>query len=110
MPDAPVADSLKGAEDGELYLEYGQSESLVLDDGSIRSASFDTSQGFGLRSVVGEVSGYAHSGELSEAAIKRAATAVQAVHGGHGGARSRRSFGGGLELGRGLDHDLFNVA
>jgi TldD protein len=80
-----VADSLKGAEDGELYLEYGQSESLVLDDGRIRSASFDTSQGFGLRSVVGEVSGYAHSGELSEAAIKRAATAVQAVHGGHGG-------------------------
>ena len=67
-----VADSLKGAEDGELYLEYGQSESLVLDDGRIRSASFDTSQGFGLRSVVGEVSGYAHSGELSEAAIKRA--------------------------------------
>ncbi len=80
-----VADSLHGAEDGELYLEYQQSESLVLDDGKIRSASFDTSQGFGLRSVIGEVSGYAHSGELSEAAIKRAASAVQAVHGGHGG-------------------------
>ncbi len=80
-----VADSLHGAEDGELYLEYVQSESLLLEDGKIKSASFDTSQGFGLRSVVGEVSGYAHSGELSEAAIKRAADAVRAVHGGHGG-------------------------
>lgn len=80
-----VADSLHGAEDGELFLEYVQSECVVLDDGRIRSASFDTSQGFGLRSIVGDVSGYAHSGELSEPAIKRAAEAVQAVHGGHGG-------------------------
>lgn len=80
-----VQDSLHGAEDGELYLEYVQSESLVLDDGKIRSASFDTSQGFGLRSIVGDVSGYAHSGELSEAAIKRAANAVSAVHSGHDG-------------------------
>ena len=80
-----VQDSLHGAEDGELYLEYVQSESLVFDDGKIRSASFDTSQGFGLRSIVGDVSGYAHSGELSEAAIKRAAQAVSAVHSGHDG-------------------------
>lgn len=80
-----VADSLHGAEDGELFLEYVQSESLLLEDGRIKSASFDTSQGFGLRSVSGEVSGYAHSGELSEAAIKRAADAVRAVHSGHGG-------------------------
>ena len=83
--EALVQDSLHGAEDGELFLEYAQSESLVLDDGKIRSASFDTSQGFGLRSIVGDVSGYAHSGELSEAAIKRAADAVSAVHAGHDG-------------------------
>jgi TldD protein len=80
-----VADSLSGAEDGELYLEYVQSESLLLEDGRIKSASFDTSQGFGLRSVLEDVVGYAHSGELSEAAIKRAADAVGAVHSGHGG-------------------------
>lgn len=80
-----VADSLHGAEDGELYLEYVQSESLLLEDGRIKSASFDTSQGFGLRSVLEDVVGYAHSGELSEAAIKRAADAVGAVHSGRGG-------------------------
>ena len=80
-----VADSLHGAEDGEIYMEYVQSENLFLEDGKIKSASFDTSQGFGLRSVIGEVSGYAHSGELSEEAVKRAGEAVRAVHSGHSG-------------------------
>jgi TldD protein len=49
-----VEDALKGADDGELYLEYSQSESLVFDDGRLKNASFDTSQGFGLRAVAGE--------------------------------------------------------
>jgi TldD protein len=48
-----VADSLKGADDGELYLEYAQSEALSYDDGRLKSASFDTTQGFGLRAVSG---------------------------------------------------------
>ncbi|RED45046.1 metalloprotease TldD [Aestuariispira insulae] len=80
-----VSDTLRGADDGELFLEYCQSESLFLDDGKIRAANFDTTQGFGLRSIAGEVSGYAHSSELSEAALKRAANTVQAVHSGHSG-------------------------
>jgi TldD protein len=80
-----VADALKGADDGELFLEYCQSESLAFDDGRLKSASFDTAQGFGLRSVAGEAAGYAHSNELSEAAIKRASDTVRAVHAGHGG-------------------------
>ncbi|HEM47034.1 MAG TPA: metalloprotease TldD, partial [Alphaproteobacteria bacterium] len=42
-----VARALKGADDGELFLEYSQSEAISLDDGRIRSASFDTAQGFG---------------------------------------------------------------
>ncbi len=83
--DGIVSDALTGADDGELFLEYCQSESLVWDDGKLRSASFDTTQGFGLRSIAGEATGYAHAAELSEAAIKRAASAVQAVHSGHGG-------------------------
>ena len=48
-----VSDALSGADDGELYLEYSQSESLSWDDGKLKSASFDTSQGFGLRADVG---------------------------------------------------------
>ena len=78
-------DALNGADDGELFLEYRQSESLSYDDGRLKSASFDTSQGFGLRAVSGEAAGYAHASELSEAAIRRAAETVKAVHGGRGG-------------------------
>src|SRR5271166_451100 len=83
--EALVDQTLDGMDDGELYLEYSQSESLALDDGRIKSASFDTTQGFGLRAVAGEAAGYAHASELSEAAIRRAAVTVRAVASGYCG-------------------------
>ncbi len=61
-----------GADDGELYLERSRSEALVYDDQSLKQASYDASEGFGLRSVLGEATGYAHSTEVSEAALRRA--------------------------------------
>jgi TldD protein len=61
-----------GADDGELYLERSRSEALVYDDQSLKQASYDASEGFGLRSVRGEATGYAHSTEVSEAALRRA--------------------------------------
>jgi TldD protein len=82
--DGIVKEALHGADDGELFLEYRQSESLAFDDGRLKSASFDTSQGFGLRAIAGETAGYAHASELSEAAIRRAADTVKAVRAGHG--------------------------
>lgn len=63
-----LRDALAGADDGELFLERRRSESLVLDDGRIRNASYDAAEGFGLRAVRGETVGYAHSTEISEAA------------------------------------------
>ncbi len=83
--DALVSDALSGADDGELFLEYRQSESLAFDDGRLKSASFDTTQGFGIRSVSGEATGYAHASELSEDAIARAAETVRSVRSGNGG-------------------------
>ena len=83
--EALVGESLAGMDDGELYLEYSQSEGLALDDGRIKSASFDTTQGFGLRAVADEAAGYAHSSELSEDAIRRAAATVRAVASGYSG-------------------------
>jgi len=80
-----VGDALAGTDDGELFLEYRQSEGLTFDDGRLKSASFDTTQGFGLRGVAGEATGYAHASEISEAAIRRAAETVTAVRSGHGG-------------------------
>ena len=75
-----VSDSLSGMDDGELFLEYAQTESFTFDDGRLKNASFNTDQGFGLRSVLGEATGYAHASDLSEAAIKRAAQTVRAVN------------------------------
>src|SRR5512136_1989364 len=76
---------LEGADDGELFLEYRQAEMLVFDNGRLKQATYDTSQGFGLRAVKDEAVGYAHASDVSETAIARAADAVRAVKGGHSG-------------------------
>jgi TldD protein len=68
-----LQETLAGAEDGELFLERSVSEALVFDDGRLKTASYDASEGFGLRAVCGEVAGYAHSTEISESSIARAA-------------------------------------
>ena len=81
-------DALNDADDGELFFEYAQSEAFVFDDNRLKTASFNVDQGFGLRAVCGEATGYAHASELSPAALKRAASAVQAVKSGHGGTMS----------------------
>jgi TldD protein len=80
-----VTDTIEGADDGELFLEYSENEALMFDNGRLKTANFSTDQGFGLRAVAGEASGYAHSSELSEAALLRAADAVSAVKGGYSG-------------------------
>ena len=72
---------LEGADDGELFLEYRQSEMLVFDNGRLKQATYDTAQGFGLRAVKDEAVGYAHASDVSEEAIARAAEAVRAVQG-----------------------------
>jgi len=74
-----------GADDGELFLERRRSEALVFDDGRLKTASFDASEGFGLRAVRGEVSGYAHSTEISEAALLRASETARLAVGDGGG-------------------------
>ena len=78
-------EALKGSDDGELFLEHRVTEALVFDDGRLKTASFDATQGFGLRSVAGEAVGYGHASELSDAALHRAAEAVKAVARGHSG-------------------------
>ena len=77
--------ALDGMDDGELFLEYRESETLSLEDGRIRSAGFDTQMGFGLRAVLGEEAGYAHAGDISAAALSRAAATVSAVRAGRSG-------------------------
>ena len=80
-----LRDTLAGAEDGELFLERRCSEVLVFDDGRVRNASYDASEGFGLRAVRGEVAGYAHSTDISEASIRRASETARLAVGAGGG-------------------------
>ncbi|MEO0034510.1 MAG: metalloprotease TldD, partial [Pseudomonadota bacterium] len=93
-----VAEAVAGADDGELFLEYRQSETVVLDDGRIKSANFDTAQGFGLRAVAGEAHGYAHGSDLDAATIARAAATVKAVRGGASGRLAAAPTGGAVPL------------
>ncbi len=90
--------ALRGADDGELYLEYQQSENFVWDDGKLKAASFDTTQGFGLRAVAGEATGYAHASVLDPASLTRSATAVAAVRSGYSGTLAEAPVGTNRQL------------
>jgi TldD protein len=74
---AVLREALSGADDGELFLERRRSEVIMLDDGRIRTASYDAGEGFGMRGVAGEATGYAHASEISEGALRRAAETVR---------------------------------
>ena len=80
-----IVRGLDGADDGELFMEYRQSEGLAFDNGRLKQATYDTAQGFGLRAVKDDAVGYAHSSDMSLSAIARAADAVHAVRGGYAG-------------------------
>jgi TldD protein len=71
-----LAAAAHGADDGELFVESVRSESFLWDDGRLKSASYDATQGFGLRVVSGETAGYGHASALDEGSIKRAADAA----------------------------------
>ena len=83
--EAIVRDALVDADDGELFLEMRHSEMLMFDDGRLKSASYDQTSGFGLRAIADEAHGYAHAGDISEAALQRAAESVTAVTRGYSG-------------------------
>ncbi len=80
---AILKDSIHGADDGELFLEKTESESLVFDDGRLKSAAYDASEGFGLRVVAGERAGFAHANEISADAIRRAGASAALVKRGY---------------------------
>ena len=64
---------LSRAHEGELFMEARETESLVLEDGRLKSAAVKADHGFGLRAVVGETTVFSASSELSERALVAAA-------------------------------------
>ncbi|WP_273689778.1 metalloprotease TldD [Ketogulonicigenium vulgare] len=82
---AQLRAAVAGADDGELFMERRHSEAMAIDDGTLKTASYDASEGFGLRAVNGETTGYSHSTEISEAAVKRAVSTARLAVGAGGG-------------------------
>jgi TldD protein len=109
VASAILKDALAGGEDGELFLEHRQAESFVFDDGKLKSAAFDMTEGFGLRAVSGETTAYAHSSDVSEPALRRAAETVRSIARGKGGSlmlsphRTNRKLYGDLNPINGMD-------
>ena len=80
-----LAEALDGADDGEIFAERSHSEFFMFDDGRLKSASYDSTEGFGLRVVAGESVGYAHASEISASAIRRAAASASLAKRGYSG-------------------------
>lgn len=78
-------EALKNCDDGELYLQYRASESFGFDDGRLKTADYSTDAGFGLRGVSGEMTGFSHANDISEAAIRRAAETLTLLDPAKGG-------------------------
>tara|TARA_B100000029_G_scaffold56099_1_gene50814 strand:+ start:11980 stop:13413 length:1434 start_codon:yes stop_codon:yes gene_type:complete len=74
-----VNESLRKADDGELFLEFKQSENFTFDNKKIKNASSSTEKGFGIRSVKDDTSAYSHSSEISEKNIKNSGKIVQSI-------------------------------
>ena len=64
-----VSDTLNRCDDGELYLEDSKSESIILDDNKIKSSTYKSDLGYGLRAITGEVVAYSHSSDLSKKSL-----------------------------------------
>jgi TldD protein len=80
-----LREAVAGADDGELFLERRRAEVLSFDDGRLKTASYDAAEGFGLRAVRGETAGYAHSTQITEAALRRAVATARLAVGAGGG-------------------------
>ena len=93
-----LREATAGADDGELFVERKRSEAIVLDDGRIKTASYDASEGFGLRAIRGEVAGYAHSTEISEQALRRASLTARLAVGNGGGTLAPSPKGTNIKL------------
>ena len=64
-----VSETLNKCDDGELYLEDSRSEAIVLDDNKIKSSSYNSNLGYGLRAVTGDVVAYSHSSDLTKKSL-----------------------------------------
>ena len=63
----------------DLYFQYSRYESWSLEEGIVKSGSFNIEQGVGVRAVSGEKTAFAYSDEISFDALQDAAKATRAI-------------------------------
>ena len=63
----------------DLYFQYSRAESWALEEGIVKSGSFNIDQGVGVRAVSGEKTAFAYSDEISRSALEQAALATRAI-------------------------------
>ncbi|MDD2742007.1 MAG: metalloprotease TldD [Rhodocyclaceae bacterium] len=63
----------------DLYFQYSRSEAWSLDEGIVKSGSFNIDQGVGVRAISGEKTAFAYSDDISFRALSDAAVAVRAI-------------------------------
>jgi len=71
--------NIDGNDFADLYFQYAKHESWSLDEGKVKTGSFNIDQGVGLRSVCGEKTAFAYSEDLNSSAILGAADVVTAI-------------------------------
>jgi TldD protein len=64
---------------GDLYFQYSRTEGWSLEEGIVKSGSFDIEEGVGVRAVSGEKTAFAYSDDISLAALTDAARATRAI-------------------------------
>src|SRR5687767_14469337 len=84
----------------DLYFQYTRSESWSLEEGIVKSGSFNIDQGVGVRAVSGEKTAFAYSDDISFDALTGAARATRAI--------ARQGAGGATQVAkRGDGHRLY---
>ena len=63
----------------DLYFQYSRSEAWSLEEGIVKSGSFNIDEGFGARAISGEKTAFAYSDDISLQALGDAAKAVRAI-------------------------------
>ena len=80
-----VQDTLHNAEDGDLFFEFVENETLSFDDGRLKSATYNQKSGFGFRGISGEVDIFARSDQLSTDSLIRASKLVKKIKSNYSG-------------------------
>jgi TldD protein len=67
------------ADYADLYFQYTRNEAFSLEEGIVKSGSFDIEQGVGVRAVAGDRTAFSYSDDISEAALLEAAKSVRSI-------------------------------